>query len=59
MATTPTLNAEGNTIPNISDLANKAYYNENVFDIDAKYFIISDNNKFANDVLNGKNEKKN
>ena len=59
LATTPTLNAVGNRIPNVSEVVNKAYYNGNIFGIEAKYFIISDNNKFTNDILNTKTEKKN
>ena len=59
LATTPTLNVVGNRIPNVSNLVEKAYCNANIFDIEAKYFTISNYNEFANDVLNAKTKKKN
>ena len=51
LATTATLNAVKNEIPNVSDIVRKTDYDAETPDIDGKYFTMSDNNKFTNDII--------
>ena len=48
LATTATLNAVKNEIPNVSDIVRKTDYDAETPDIDGKYFTMSDQNKFTN-----------
>ena len=57
LATTATLNAIKNEIPNVSDIVRKADYDAETPDIDGKYFTMSDHNKFTNDILDAKIKK--
>ena len=54
LATTATLNAVKNEIPNVSDIVKKTDYDAEIPDIDVKYFTMSDYNKFTNDILDAK-----
>ena len=54
LATTAALNVVENKISNVSDLIKKIDYDENIKDIEGKYFTTPDYNKFTNNILDVK-----
>ena len=60
LASTATLTAVENNIPNVTDLVKrkKTDYEENMKDIEGKYFTTSDYYKFSNDILDVKIKNK-
>ena len=61
LTSTATLTAVENNIPNVTDLVKKKQktdYEENMKDIESKYFTTSDYYKFSNDILDVKIKNK-
>ena len=60
--TTTVLNTKigefNNKIPSVSGLVTKTDYNTKISDIKAKYFTISDYNKFTEEILDAKMKEK-
>ena len=54
LATTAALNVVENKISNVSDLIKKIDYDENIKDIEGKYFTTPDYNKFTDNILDVK-----
>ena len=54
LAVTAALNTVKNKIPNVTHLVKKIEYDVKISDIEAKYFTTSDNNKFADKIVDTK-----
>ena len=57
-ATAVALKAAEHKIPSVSNLVKKADYDAKMSDIESKYFITSDYDKFMGEILNAKIKEK-